>query len=106
MKRETRAWVRKAEGDWRVAVREAAAADPVRDVVCFHCQTASLTKYAVEYRYPDLRATTRQMQSALRNSRACASGIAGPAWPATVMALPGVSPPGTDRCHHFAFRIL
>jgi hypothetical protein len=29
---------------------------------------ASLTKYAVEYRYPGLRATTRQMQSALRNA--------------------------------------
>jgi hypothetical protein len=27
---------------------------------------ASLTKYAVEYRYPGMRATTRQMQSALR----------------------------------------
>jgi hypothetical protein len=27
---------------------------------------ASLTKYAVEYRYPALRATTRQMQAALR----------------------------------------
>src|SRR5262245_22058197 len=27
---------------------------------------ASLTKYAVEYRYPGLRATTRQMQAALR----------------------------------------
>ncbi len=27
---------------------------------------ASLTKYAVEYRYPGLRATTRQMQVALR----------------------------------------
>ena len=27
---------------------------------------AGLTKYAVEYRYPGLRATTRQMQSALR----------------------------------------
>ena len=27
---------------------------------------ASLTKYAVEYRYPGLRATARQMQSALR----------------------------------------
>ena len=38
MKRATRAWVRKAEGDWRVAQREAAAADPVRDAVCFHCQ--------------------------------------------------------------------
>ena len=28
---------------------------------------ASLTKYAVEYRYPGARATTRQMQAALRN---------------------------------------
>jgi len=27
---------------------------------------ASLTKYAVEYRYPSMRATTRQMKSALR----------------------------------------
>jgi hypothetical protein len=27
---------------------------------------ASLTKYAVEYRYPGMRATTRQMHSALR----------------------------------------
>ena len=27
---------------------------------------ASLTKYAVEYRYPGMRATTRQMQAALR----------------------------------------
>jgi hypothetical protein len=27
---------------------------------------ASLTRYAVEYRYPGLRATTRQMQAALR----------------------------------------
>lgn len=27
---------------------------------------ASLTKFAVEYRYPGVRATTRQMQSALR----------------------------------------
>jgi hypothetical protein len=26
----------------------------------------SLTKYAVEYRYPGVRATTRQMQAALR----------------------------------------
>jgi HEPN domain-containing protein len=29
-------------------------------------RVASLSKYAVEYRYPGLRATTRQMQSALR----------------------------------------
>ena len=27
---------------------------------------ASLTKYAVEYRYPGMRATTRQMKSALK----------------------------------------
>ncbi len=27
---------------------------------------ATLTKYAVEYRYPGIRATTRQMQAALR----------------------------------------
>ena len=29
-------------------------------------RAASLTKYAVEYRYPGMRATTRQMQSALK----------------------------------------
>src|SRR5947209_20119088 len=29
---------------------------------------ASLTRYAVEYRYPGLRARTREMQSALRNA--------------------------------------
>jgi hypothetical protein len=29
-------------------------------------RVASLTKYAVEYRYPGLRATTRQMKSALK----------------------------------------
>ncbi len=28
--------------------------------------TASFTKYAVEYRYPGVRATTRQMQAAMR----------------------------------------
>ena len=38
MKKETRAWVRKAEGDRRVAVREAGTADPVRDAIGFHCQ--------------------------------------------------------------------
>jgi hypothetical protein len=27
-----------------------------------------LTRYAVEYRYPGLRARTREMQSALRNA--------------------------------------
>jgi HEPN domain-containing protein len=38
MKRETRAWVRKAEKDWEVAVREAAVADPPKDLVSFLCQ--------------------------------------------------------------------
>ena len=31
-------------------------------------RAASLTKYAVEYRYPSMRATTRQMQSALTSA--------------------------------------
>lgn len=38
MKRETKEWVSKAEGDWRVAQRERAADDPVNDAVCFHAQ--------------------------------------------------------------------
>jgi HEPN domain-containing protein len=38
MKRETREWVQKAEEDWGVAVREAAVANPPRNVVAFHCQ--------------------------------------------------------------------
>ena len=38
MKRETRAWVRKAEEDWDVARREGALDVPPKDVVCFHCQ--------------------------------------------------------------------
>lgn len=38
MKRETKEWVSKAEGDWRVAQREMAATDPVNDAVCFHAQ--------------------------------------------------------------------
>ena len=38
MKKATREWVRKAEGDWGVANHEAALADPVKDAVCFHCQ--------------------------------------------------------------------
>jgi HEPN domain-containing protein len=32
----------------------------------FRRSGAGLTKYAVEYRYPGMRATTRQMQAALR----------------------------------------
>ena len=110
MKKETRAWVRKAEGDWRVAIHEAAITDPVRDVVCFHCQQCAekylkallqefglaipkihdleqllanllpqesslkalkssaviLSRYAVEYRYPNFSASTREMRAALR----------------------------------------
>ena len=38
MKRATREWARKAEGDWQVAQREAQAANPVWDAVCFHAQ--------------------------------------------------------------------
>src|SRR5271165_5187176 len=41
MKRATRAWIRKAEGDLRVARNEAAAPDPVKDAVGFHCQQAA-----------------------------------------------------------------
>jgi len=35
-------------------------------LVSLRRRVASLTKYAVEYRYPGLRATTRQMKSALK----------------------------------------
>ena len=38
MKRTTRAWVRKAESDHRMAGRAAGPADPEYDQVCFHCQ--------------------------------------------------------------------
>jgi HEPN domain-containing protein len=41
MKKETRAWIRKAEGDWRAAVHESSARDPERDVVAFHCQQSA-----------------------------------------------------------------
>jgi len=41
MKSETRGWVRKAESDLRVARNEAAAPNPERDAVCFHCQQAA-----------------------------------------------------------------
>jgi hypothetical protein len=36
---------------------------------------ASLTKYAVEYRYPGLRATTRNMKSALRIANRTRSAV-------------------------------
>jgi HEPN domain-containing protein len=38
MRRTTRAWVRKAESDLRVARNEAATPKPEKDAVCFHCQ--------------------------------------------------------------------
>lgn len=38
MKRRTREWVEKAEGDRSVAIREMKAAEPVFDVVTFHAQ--------------------------------------------------------------------
>lgn len=38
MKRTTREWVDKAEGDATVAERELAAPNPVSDAVCFHAQ--------------------------------------------------------------------
>ena len=41
LKRATRSWVRKAEGDIRAARQLAAAADPEKDAVAFHCQPAA-----------------------------------------------------------------
>lgn len=38
MKKITSEWIEKAEGDYRVAVRESKAKDPVYDVICYHCQ--------------------------------------------------------------------
>jgi HEPN domain-containing protein len=38
MKRATREWVDKAEGDWQVTGREGQATSPVWDAVCFHAQ--------------------------------------------------------------------
>ena len=38
MKPETAEWIEKAEGDWKVALREVQAPDPVWDVVCFLAQ--------------------------------------------------------------------
>ncbi len=42
----TSEWVKKAEGDYRVAMREAQATDPPEpDAVCYHCQQC-IEKYA------------------------------------------------------------
>jgi len=38
MKPETQEWLEKAEGDVKVARREAQTTDPVYDAVCFHAQ--------------------------------------------------------------------
>jgi HEPN domain-containing protein len=38
MKAATRAWVRKAEADYRGARRLAGKRPPLHDLVCFHCQ--------------------------------------------------------------------
>ena len=38
MKKLTREWVKKAEGDYRVAHRVHLAEPPDHDIVCFHCQ--------------------------------------------------------------------
>ena len=38
MKPQTREWIEKAEGDWKVARREAQAESPVYDAICFHAQ--------------------------------------------------------------------
>lgn len=38
MKPETQEWVEKAEGDLKVARREAQTVDPVYEAVCFHAQ--------------------------------------------------------------------
>lgn len=56
MKRATREWIDKAEGDYAVAGREFAAATPVFDAVCFHAQQcaekylkALLQEHSVEF---------------------------------------------------------
>jgi HEPN domain-containing protein len=38
MKRSTKEWIKKAEGDWRVTRRERQAASPVWEAVGFHAQ--------------------------------------------------------------------
>ncbi len=41
MKKTTRAWVRKAESDYRLAVQTAGGTEPFHDEVCFHCQQSA-----------------------------------------------------------------
>ena len=44
MKRLTAEWVRKAEADYRVAVKLRAGAEALYDAVCFHCQHKAETE--------------------------------------------------------------
>ena len=37
MEKITSEWIEKAEGDFKVAVRESSAEDAVHDAICFHC---------------------------------------------------------------------
>jgi HEPN domain-containing protein len=41
MKKLTRGWVRKAEADYRVAVKVGRGAEALHDAVCFHCQQSA-----------------------------------------------------------------
>jgi HEPN domain-containing protein len=41
MKKGTREWIRKAESDYRLAVRTAGASEPFHDQVCFLCQQSA-----------------------------------------------------------------
>jgi len=41
MKKATREWVRKAEADFRGALRLASAPEPFHDLIAFHCQQSS-----------------------------------------------------------------
>jgi HEPN domain-containing protein len=41
MKKLTREWVRKAEADYRIAVKIGRGAEPLHDGVCFHCQQSA-----------------------------------------------------------------
>ena len=112
MKRQTKAWVQKADDDWQGASDLAQRKPPLRDLACFHCQQAaekylkallqeggavvpkthdleavldlllphdatlgplrrileSLTRFAVNYRYPGTTATKRKMDAAIRHA--------------------------------------
>lgn len=103
MKSATRAWVRKAESDRRVAGNETAFPHPEKDAekylkaLCcerglvvlrshdlqrllvyllphesslrpFQRRLVSLSRYAVDYRYPGFSASRRQMHAALRHA--------------------------------------